>query len=192
MRRITERYVPENAVALTNEEAKTVVYLYEAYDKVVALAYSGKRMKPDFHYNYKTPEAREIAVNKYVDGKLKQIADKLAYKEEQKTRNKERFASVKIGDIFHSSWGYDQTNCDFYKLIELKGTKGTFMSIGNIDTERPSGYDSAYVKADVNGKTYGEPFTKLLKGDGFRISSFQYASKVEDPANKAFYSSWYA
>lgn len=26
---------------------------------------------------------------------------------------------LKVGDIFYSSWGYDQTNIDFYKVLEI-------------------------------------------------------------------------
>jgi len=26
----------------------------------------------------------------------------------------------KVGDILHHSWGYDQTNCDFYQVVEVK------------------------------------------------------------------------
>ena len=28
-------------------------------------------------------------------------------------------ATVKVGDFFYSSWGYDQTNVDFYKVVGL-------------------------------------------------------------------------
>ena len=28
---------------------------------------------------------------------------------------------VKVGDLFHSSWGYDQTNVEFYQVIALVG-----------------------------------------------------------------------
>lgn len=28
---------------------------------------------------------------------------------------------VKVGDLFHSSWGYDQTNVDFFQVIALVG-----------------------------------------------------------------------
>jgi len=27
--------------------------------------------------------------------------------------------SAKIGDVFHSSWGYDQTNTEYYKIVEI-------------------------------------------------------------------------
>ncbi len=27
--------------------------------------------------------------------------------------------SAKVGDVFHSSWGYDQTNTEYYKIVEI-------------------------------------------------------------------------
>jgi hypothetical protein len=27
----------------------------------------------------------------------------------------------KVGDILHHSWGYEQTNCDFYEVVAVKG-----------------------------------------------------------------------
>jgi len=33
---------------------------------------------------------------------------------------KSRFQNpYKVGDILHHSWGYDQTNCDFYQVVEV-------------------------------------------------------------------------
>lgn len=30
---------------------------------------------------------------------------------------------VQVGDIFHASWGYEQTNNDFFQVVELVGTE---------------------------------------------------------------------
>ena len=30
-------------------------------------------------------------------------------------------SKIKEGDIFYSSWGYDQTNIDYYKVTKLIG-----------------------------------------------------------------------
>ena len=45
---------------------------------------------------------------------------------------KEPEHNIKVGDIFYNSWGYEQTNIDFYQVIKttkktitLKGIKGT-------------------------------------------------------------------
>lgn len=44
---------------------------------------------------------------------------------EHKSINKntiKNYLNIKIGDIFYSSWGYEQTNVDFFQVIALKGT----------------------------------------------------------------------
>lgn len=33
--------------------------------------------------------------------------------------------AAKIGDVFHSSWGYDQTNTEYYKIVEISKTGKT-------------------------------------------------------------------
>ena len=38
--------------------------------------------------------------------------------------------SVKINDIFYSSWGYDQTNIDFYQVIDVLPNSVKVVSIG--------------------------------------------------------------
>ena len=55
---------------------------------------------------------------------IKKLADIKEYKAPQH--------NIKVGDIFYNSWGYEQTNIDFYqvvkttkKTITLKGIKGT-------------------------------------------------------------------
>jgi hypothetical protein len=35
------------------------------------------------------------------------------------TTVKERIEKVEVGTIFVSSWGYDQTNIDFYKVVKM-------------------------------------------------------------------------
>lgn len=32
---------------------------------------------------------------------------------------------LKVGDVFYSSWGYEQTNTDFYKVVEISKTRKT-------------------------------------------------------------------
>ena len=48
----------------------------------------------------------------------KEIPVKKATKKEVKTNK----FGVKVGDFFHMSWGYEQTNNDFFQVIELVGT----------------------------------------------------------------------
>ncbi len=41
---------------------------------------------------------------------------------------------VKVGDIFYSSWGYDQTNIDFYKVAAVKNQTVTLRKLNDIRT----------------------------------------------------------
>jgi len=38
--------------------------------------------------------------------------------------------TVKVGDIYVSSWGYDQTNIDFYKVLNVKNKTAVLGEIG--------------------------------------------------------------
>ncbi len=58
----------------------------------------------------------------------------LSYKEQRKQAKQEarkRFQNpYKVGDIVHHSWGYDQTNCDFYQVVEVKPASVVLRKIG--------------------------------------------------------------
>jgi len=95
-------------------------------DVPYAAVFGGKRAKPDWHYRFKTPERREEKIAEWVESQKSQLESKA------KDR-KERYAphSFKVGDVFYASWGYDQTNIDFYKIVELKGkTMAKLVPIG--------------------------------------------------------------
>lgn len=42
-----------------------------------------------------------------------------------KTKLENQSDKAKIGDVFHSSWGYDQTNTEYYKIVEISKTGKT-------------------------------------------------------------------
>ena len=41
------------------------------------------------------------------------------------TQEENKNDSIKIGDVFYASWGYEQTNIDFYKVVEISKTGKT-------------------------------------------------------------------
>ena len=93
------------------------VYYGEENGKPVALGFAGKRQKPDFHYNFKDCHRRSEYVQKWYEG-LKATA---ARKAEQKKAKVEYVHDVKVGDVFRCSWGYDQTNIDYYEVVAVRG-----------------------------------------------------------------------
>ena len=62
-------------------------------------------------------------------------------------------ADVEIGQIVYSSWGYDQTNIDFYKVIRKTAAMVELRAIGQKYLES-TGSMSEYVVADADNELF--------------------------------------
>jgi hypothetical protein len=47
-----------------------------------------------------------------------------------------------VGDILHHSWGYDQTNCDFYQVVEVKAASVVLRKISGRTVPGSEGFMS--------------------------------------------------
>lgn len=115
------------------------------------------------------------------------------WKERRRVEGKEKraaaAASVEIGTIFYTSWGYDQTNVDFYQVIETKGQKIICRRLCNVLSEDDGcGPMSGKVIAGSEFLDQDEYRVGLTQGGGYSIDG-HYAS-VWDGQPK--YCSWYA
>lgn len=83
-------------------------------------------------------------------------------------------AGIEIGDIYYSSWGYDQTNIDFYEVTRLMGASVAIRQIESRSVEEQVGGE--YVVA-VPGAYIGGEQTKRIRGDfdGFSLNSYSNA-----------------
>lgn len=102
----------------------------------------------------------------------------------------------KVGDILVSSWGYDQTNVDFYKVLKLSpsGKSITIQRIKSKVTE--TGYmcgNSVPLVPHEVSKYDGEPKTKRvnLMNEGYNVSLTNYSSAYLWDGQPE-YCSWYA
>ena len=50
-----------------------------------------------------------------------EFAANVEYEERRKTEETQNAEGVHLGDIFYTCWGYEQTNIDFYQVVQLKG-----------------------------------------------------------------------
>lgn len=71
---------------------------------------------------YEDMNARILAKAKALEErKAQRRAERAAARKAEKEANKDIIASVKVGDVFSMSWGYDQTNVDFFQVIARTG-----------------------------------------------------------------------
>ena len=68
-----------------------------------------------------------------------------------------------VGQVFYDSWGYDQTNIDFYQVTQVGNKSVKIRNISQIMT-RAAGYMCEYVRPDI-GNFIGEEETKIISFD---------------------------
>lgn len=83
---------------------------------VFLIAFSGRKKKPDFCFRFRTEDAAWAYQKKWHE-ELICRAQVAATRRAQKALPH----GLQIGDVLVSSWGYDQTNIDYYEVTRLVG-----------------------------------------------------------------------
>lgn len=112
---------------------------------------------------FRSEEERDKWVNKRITALNKAIGDKSELYRRRKEIQETMTAKThgyRTGDILYESWGYDQTNIDFYKVIEVKDKSVTLQPIGGTHVESV-GYD-AYMTKPNPDKIIGSPISKRI------------------------------
>ena len=94
---------------------------------------------------------------------------------------------VQVGDLFYDSWGYDQTQVDFYEVVGLtpSGKSVKVKPVNQVVTST-TGYTATV--APVKGSAGGEAKTYRIK-DATWGSEVKYAFKVNSFSN-AYKGDW--
>ena len=71
--------------------------------------------------DYLTKLGDKTRLAEYKQRLEKRNAAKIAARAERKAASDEAMKLVKVGDVFSMSWGYDQTNVDFFQVIAKVG-----------------------------------------------------------------------
>ena len=97
--------------------------------------------------------------------------------------------SVKEGDMYVASWGWEQTNIDAYQVIAKKGATVTLREIATASVEGTEGFMSDQC-VPVKNEFIGGEFKKRITGKYINIDDVRMAGLTEE--GKTFYRSWYA
>lgn len=190
------RYFPEGAKIVEYADGAIVVGLYEYVDGApCAIAYKGKAKKPFAHYRYRNAERRALAVEEWVKSYEAELARKEARKIEKKEATKAAAEAVKIGDVFSASWGYDQTNVDYYEVVGKRGSMVDLREIGLISVEGGGCDMCDYVVPAKGHYISDEIITKRIMCAGKGCSPYVKFSGFNDASLddcKPQYRSWYA
>ncbi len=184
-----DRYIPKGAVKVAAKDSEAVAYVYERAGKFLAIFYRGNAAKCVWHFQYAKAAQREA---KLVESFKAEAAVVIA----KAVARAERAAWVspyKVGDVFKSSWGYDQTNVDYYECVAVRGKHLIVREIASEGEENGAG-GLAGRCVPIPGKFIGEEKRYLAQPCGFKVASFAWARFLEPlqmVGGKAVYPSAY-
>lgn len=141
-------------------------------DKLIAVAWSGKRSKHDWLYRFRDKKQMDKYISDYFCKLEDRARLKIESKEQKKKEKLEFFDSIQVGDIFVDSWGYDQTNVDFYKVTKKLKASIKIVKIGSEVVERFISSMMVVPRPSINTS---EEITKIPQDGYVRTSSFSHA-----------------
>jgi hypothetical protein len=151
-------------------------------EKPMIKVYKGKSTKPIGYYYYPSNEKLEESLKGY-----KSRADARETWKEEKKAEKSFIPMSKVGDVFCDSWGYDQTNIDYYEIIERPTTHYAIVKRIEsriIETNSCGDYVVSPSKGCYSERYPKEIRVKLKKGyngdESFRVNSFSNASACDE------------
>lgn len=134
-------------------EVGAVVYVgYNRKGKPAAMGFSGKRTKADWHYYFQTIERAEAHINEWL-ASLKRSRDFRAENKAKDQLARSVGHGLEVGMILTGSWGYDQTNVEFYQVVRVSGSAVWIQEVGQEEVKT-----HAFMSEDVvpdKGRLFG-------------------------------------
>jgi hypothetical protein len=160
---------PPGATAYRAKDGGFVAYVWPLATMdgwFIVKAYRGKALKACHHYRHKAANLPAV---------LQRLFDHHASNvERQANARKAAVNKLQVGHILRSSWGYDQTNINYYQVTEVSGCMVTVCEIGGIRLSGDHGWMQGKCVPDPDNFK-GKPQRCRSRGDSVRISSCQLA-----------------
>jgi len=173
-----EFYIPAGSVKVADKNSTAVAYLYDTKSsKPGAVCFAGKADKPAAKFYFNGPKQREQFVKNFFERQRAIEANRVAARQ-----NRKAFVhSVQVGDIYRTCWGYDQTNVEFFEVVEVNGKYALLREIAAESISNGHGQDTlmplsgAFLTPRYKGDDRGLPIRRLIQPHGIKIDDVRTA-----------------
>ncbi len=175
-----EYYIPKGSTKVSDKHSSAVAYFLaeprrlnkHGVPKTWIVGFSGKAQKPSINELW---NKRESAYSRIEDFFAGVRAHETSRRNEKLERNSAE-RGLEVGDLLKCSWGYDQTNIDFYEVTKLIGKRSVELrAIASESVE--TGFMCGQC-VPIPGKYIGKAFRKQARNGGVRMTSYSYATKM--------------
>lgn len=178
------RYRPAGWVAVRSRSSDSVVFYGEdVRGRPAACAFKGKAVKAAWRYWFRSVGDRSKRIAGFFEADVEAVNRKA---EAVATRKAFRH-DLEIGDVLVSSWGYDQTNIDYYQVVRRSAKCVWIRPIArHVEHTGSMQGDCIPLPGEFTG---GESRHVVSVRGRVRLSSFQSARK-EEPREVAGVTTW--
>ena len=169
------RYIPTGYTEYKpdlGDYPKDMFAVYVDLAKPGAIFYSKKQSNHTWYNRFNDIDEMKKKINSTISNLMSAADAKVARAIARKAPT-----TYKVGDILDASWGYDQTNVNFYLVTKVIGTRT--VELREIGSKIISGAGSSYTEVMpvpdyiLDDKTY----IKRVSNDGVKFNSYKYASR---------------
>ena len=153
------------------------------HDNSAAL-WEGARKRPSHYYRFKTETERE----EWIKREKTSITKRAEMLKTIRKKKQEENAALKVGQIMYDSWGWEQTNIDWYMIVRKTGASVWLQQIGANVTE--TGFMSGNSTPNPDKLIGGEPFMRRIGKYGIRVLSHRGCLRPYE--GESIGCSWYA
>lgn len=154
------RFVPNDADMIWTHENGSAVYIHDVNGVLYGTAFTGTAGNPTWNYRFRTAENRAKTIDDFIASVAHHV-DLVAARRAEKAS----WANpLKPGDILYTSWGYDQTNVEFYAVTRVSGKRVWIREIAATYTE--TGFMSGRTKPVLPIEYIGPESMHVARGSG--------------------------
>lgn len=180
MQAIKDRYIPTGMTEYAPETGypSDLCAVYVDMAKLTAIFYKGKSTKHLWFNRFRTASDMGKKINDSIGALIAWEDRKQERKEERKLPH-----TLKLGDILYSSWGYEQTNINFYQVTKLVGANtvqireiaSKIVSDDGGPTTHVIAVKDSFLSARAEWDKTGREMTKRVSNGMVRVSGVQTA-----------------
>ena len=108
--RLAARFIPKDATCILEHTNGSACYTYESNGKPCAVAFWGTAAKSLWRHSFRSESERNRTIWEFKESVEAHVT---------RRRQEADPITLKVGDIVNTSWGYDQTNVEFYVVTRV-------------------------------------------------------------------------
>ena len=160
------------------------IWKYEMGGVLYGVAFQGRGQKPIWQYRFRNENEFEKTVRNTIQNRQSDLEYK---KKKQEERSSYRH-DYQVGDFLYTSWGYDQTNIDFYQVVGITDKSVVIREVASKVVRSNPPQD--YVVPQKNRFTGPKMTKRVSPGGSVRIKSYAHASKWDGKPKYETSSGW--